>query len=71
MQLKKEKTKLTTVQEWIRKKQVGELEAGIADGSNADLGPYEVCRDMISGLAGQSIETLEASLAELEQSVAV
>ena len=38
------------------------MEAGIASGADADLGEYEICRTMISGLASQTLETLEASL---------
>jgi len=43
-QLEKEKTRLTQLQDWIVKKQAGELEAGVAAGTSADLGAYEVCR---------------------------
>ena len=70
-QLEKEKTRLTSLQKWISKKQAGELEADVAAGTSADLGEYEVCRGQIAGLASQDTETLAASLAELDQSVAV
>ncbi len=71
MQLEKEKTKLATLQQWITKKQANALEADVAAGSAADLGEYEVCRKEIQELASQSAETLEASSAQVIQSIAV
>ncbi len=71
VQLEKEKTKLTTLQQWITKKQANALEAEVAAGSASDLGEYEVCRKEILELASQSAETLEASSAQVIQSIAV
>lgn len=47
------------------------MEANIADGSAANLGDYEVCKKEVLELASQSNETLEASQAEVIQSLQV
>ena len=43
----------------------------MAAGTDANMAEYEVCRTEIAGLASQTNETLEASLAELVQSIGV
>ena len=55
----------------MTKKLSNELDATIADGSAADLGAFEICRKEITSLATQSNETLEASQAEIVQSLQV
>ena len=71
VQLEKEKAKLTTLQQWTQKKLGNELEASLASGQAADLGEYEICRKEITELATQPNETLEASQAEIIQSLQV
>ena len=68
--LEKEKTRLSALQQWIGKKLGGELDGAVASGEGP-LGEYEVCKKEILSLASQSNETLEASQAEVVQSLQV
>ena len=71
-QFEKEKTRLSTLQQWITKKLANELSEAQASGAaGSDLGEYEICRKEIAELATQSQETLEASQAEVIQSLQV
>lgn len=62
---------MIALQDWIDKKLTSQLSAGVAAGTDANMAEYEVCRTEIAGLASQTNETLEASLAELVQSIGV
>ena len=54
-QFEKEKTRLSTLQQWITKKLANELSEAQASGAaGSDLGEYEICRKEIAELATQS-----------------